>query len=109
MPFLVITIPLSLWGLYCAAFYFGVTRASGADHFIPAYRGARLEKRGIYKYIPNVMYTVVLLAVYHPGLVWQSAQGLAAAAAHHAFVWVHYFCTEMPDLKEIYGHGHAGV
>jgi predicted enzyme related to lactoylglutathione lyase len=29
----IITIPLSLWGLYCAAVYFGVTRASGADHF----------------------------------------------------------------------------
>jgi len=25
LPFLVITIPLSLWGLYCAAIYFGVT------------------------------------------------------------------------------------
>lgn len=24
-------------------------------------------------------------------------------AAHFAFVWVHYFCTEKPDMKEIYG------
>ena len=103
LPFLAVTIPLSLWGLYCAAFYFGITRASGADHFDAAYRSAALEKRGIYQYIPNVMYTVVLLAIYHPGLVWQSVPGLVAAAAHHAFVWVHYFCTEKPDMREIYG------
>ena len=103
LPFLAVTIPLSLWGLYCATFYFGITRASGADHFDTAYRSAALEKRGIYKYIPNVMYTVVLLAIYHPGLVCQSAPGLVAAAAHHAFVWVHYFCTEKPDMREIYG------
>lgn len=105
LTFLTITIPLSLWGLYYATVYFGITRASGVDHFDAAYRGANLEKRGIYKYIPNVMYTVVLLALYHPGLVWQSAPGLVAAAAHHSFVWVHYFCTEKPDVQEIYGHG----
>ncbi len=52
-----------------------------------------------------MMYTVVLLATYHPGLVWQSAQGLAAEMAPQVFVWVHYFCTEKLDLREIYGHG----
>lgn len=104
VPFLAVTIPLTLWGLHNATVYFGITRASGADHFDAAYRNAPLEKRGIYKYIPNVMYTVVLLALYHPGLVVQSAQGLIAAAAHHAFVWVHYFCTERPDMREIYGN-----
>jgi hypothetical protein len=109
LPFLVVTIPLSLWDLYCATVYFGVTRASGADHFNPAYRSANLEKRGIYKYIPDVIYTVVLLAMYHPGLVWQSAQGLITAAVHHAFVWVHYFCTEKPDMREIYGEGSGAV
>ena len=103
VPFLLLTIPLSLWGLYCATFYFGLTRASGADHFLPGYRGANLEKRGIYKYIPNAMYTVVLLALYPPGLIWQSAPALVVAAAHHAFVWTHYFCTEKPDLEQIYG------
>jgi len=102
LPFLALTIPLSLWGLYCAIFYFGITRASGSDHFSSVYRRANPEKRGLYKYIPNVMYSVVLLALSHPGLIWQSAPGLIAAAAHHAFVWAHYFCTEKPDYREIY-------
>jgi len=101
----VVSTPFILWGLYSVYAYFGVNRAFGADHFDPAFRGGTLEKRGIFKYIPNSMYTVVLLLLYHPGLYWDSGPGLLAAAAHHALVWTHYFCTEKPDMKEIYGQG----
>jgi len=100
---IVVTSPFILWGFYSVFVYFGVTRALGADHFDPAYRGGALERRGIFKYIPNSMYTVVLLVLYHPGLLWDSGPGLITAAAHHALVWTHYFCTEKPDMKEIYG------
>lgn len=85
--------------------YFGITRPFGADHFDPAYRRAPLETRGIFKYVPNSMCVVVLLVLYHPGLLWHSSLGLVAAASHHAFVWCHYFCTERPDMREIYGGG----
>ena len=100
---IVVTTPFILWGFYSVFAYFGATRAFGADHFDPAYRQADLEQRGIFKYIPNSMYTVVLLVLYHPGLLWHSWPGLIAAAAHHALVWTHYFCTEKPDMEEIYG------
>lgn len=100
---IVLTTPFILWGLYSVVAYFGLNRAFGADHFDPAYRHGSLEKRGVFKYIPNSMYTVVLLAIYHPGLLWHSWPGLIAAAAHHTLVWVHYFCTEKPDMTEIYG------
>lgn len=100
---IVVTTPFILWGLYSVFVYFGATRAFGADHFDPAYRDGTLEQRGIFKYIPNSMYTVVLLLLYHPGLLWDSWPGLITAAAHHALVWTHYFCTEKPDMKEIYG------
>jgi hypothetical protein len=100
---IVITTPFILWGLYSVFVYFGANRAFGADHFDASYRGGKLEKRGIFKYIPNSMYTVVLLALYHPGLLMHSRPGLIAALAHHAFVWTHYFCTEKPDMGEIYG------
>ena len=102
---ILVTTPFIVWGLYSVTVYFSVIRAFGADHFDPAWRNASLEKRGIFKYIPNAMYTVVLLLIYHPGLFWLSAPGLLAAAAHHALVWCHYFCTEKPDMKEIYGGG----
>lgn len=104
---IVVTTPPILWAVYGAAVYFGFTRASGVDHFDPAYREGPLEDRGIYKYVPNSMYSVALLGLYHPGLFWFSTLGLIVAAAHHAFVWTHYFCTEKPDLRAIYGNSPA--
>ena len=103
IPLIVATTPFILWGLYSVFFYFGANRAFGADHFDPAYRNAPLETRGIFKYIPNSMYTVILIGLYHPGLFFHSPLGLIAAAAHHALVWTHYFCTEKPDMQYIYG------
>lgn len=101
--FMAVTLPPTLWAIHCAVFYFGLDRASGADHFDPAYRKARFEERGIYRYVNNSMYAVALLALYYPGVLDQSALALITAAVHHAFVWVHYYCTEKPDLREIYG------
>ena len=100
---IIITTPLILWALYSATVYFGYRRASGADHFDHAYRERAFEKKGLYRYAPNVMYSVVLLGLYHAGLFWLSTLGLVVAAAHHAFVWVHYYCTEKPDMQAIYG------
>ena len=96
------TVPFVLWGLYSVIFYFGINRAFGADHFFPEYKNKSLEKRGIYRFIPNSMYTVVLLLLYYPGFIFCSQAGLVAALLHHLFVWCHYFCTEKPDMKEIY-------
>ncbi len=100
---IVVTTPPILWTLYCVLVYFGFNRLVGADHFDPAYRGAALETRGIFGYIPNSMYTVLFLAAYHPGLLWHSRPALFLAAMHHALVWCHYFCTEKPDMRAIYG------
>ena len=106
---IVVTTPLILWGLYSVAAYFGFTRAFGADHFDPAYRTLGVERRGIFKYVSNSMYTVVLLALYHPGLLVHSYMGLVVAAGHHALVWTHYFCTERPDMAAIYDCADATV
>lgn len=104
LALIVVTTPPVFWAIWSAIRYFGFARAAGADHFDPAYRGRPLEKHGIYKYVPNAMYSVALLGLYHAGLVWFSTLGLIVAAAHHAFVWVHYFCTEKPDMRAIYAH-----
>ena len=100
---IVVTTPLILWAIYSVLFYFSINRAFGADHFFPEYKNKSLEKRGTFKYIPNSIYTVLLLLLYHPGLFYGSALGLVTALIHHLFVWTHYYCTEKPDLKEIYG------
>ena len=103
MALIVVTTPFILWGLYSVVVYFGITRAFGADHFDPSYRTLGLEKRGIFRFIPNSMYTVVLVLLYHPGLLFLSLPGLVLALGHHVLVWTHYFCTEKPDMQAIYG------
>lgn len=100
---ILVPMPLILWACHSVAAYFKFSRAIGADHFDPSYRNKSLETRGIFKYIRNPMYAVILLLLYHPGLFFESKLGLIAAACHHGFVWCHYYCTEKPDLREIYG------
>lgn len=103
VPLLVISTPLILWSLHGGVVYFGLERLAGIDHFDPAYRGGDLEVRGIYALLPNAAYSVGLLFFFHPGLVLHSPLALIVAAAQFAMVWVHYFCTEQPDLRHIYG------
>jgi hypothetical protein len=49
------------------------------------------------------MYTYGLLALWLPGLLEASAAALVAAALSHVYIWVHYTCTELPDMRRIYG------
>jgi len=93
-----ITTAGALWTLYSVFVYFGPNRAFGADHFFEEYRNKPLERRGSFRYIPNSMYTLALLLLYHPGLFYESSFALLLALFHHLFVWTHYFCTEKPDL-----------
>jgi hypothetical protein len=43
------------------------------------------------------------MVLYLPGLIWGSSAALLLAAFNHAYVWVHYFTTEKPDMGVIYG------
>jgi len=88
---------------YSVARYFTFQRAVGADHFDRAYRLKPLENRGIFRFTRNGMYTFGLLLVWLPGLYASSQAALLAAAFNHTYIWVHYFCTERPDMKRIYG------
>ena len=89
--------------LYSVARYFTFKRAMGIDHFDPSYRTKRLVRKGIFRYTRNGMYTFGLLAVWLPGLYTGSRAALLAALFSHAYIWVHYYCTELPDMKRIYG------
>jgi protein-S-isoprenylcysteine O-methyltransferase Ste14 len=93
----------SIYLMYSIARYFGFKRAFGIDHFDDSYRGKPLVKKGIFRYTSNGMYVFGLLILWIPGVLFSSLTALAAALFSHIYIWVHYFCTEKPDMGFIYG------
>lgn len=85
--------------------YFGFRRAYGIDHFDESYRALPFVKQGIFKYTGNAMYVAGFLILWTPGLLLLSTAALLAALFNHLYIWVHYYCTELPDIRRIYGAG----
>lgn len=105
-----ITVPLALilaipviYLFYSMKKYFGFLRAFGTDHFDPAYRAVPLVKEGIFRFTDNGMYFFGLLGLWIPALLFSSIAGVIAALFSHLYIWVHFFCTEKPDMDTIYG------
>ena len=83
--------------------YFGIDRAYGIDHFDPEkYRDAPMVRKGIFKYSDNAMYVFGFMALWIPGILLQSKAALLLALFNHLYIWVHYYFTELPDMKHIY-------
>lgn len=99
---LIMAIP-TVYLFYSVGRYFSFKRALGADHFDESYRSMPLETRGIYRFTSNGMYIFGFFAVWLPGLLYASKAALLSAAFSHLYIWVHYYCTELPDMKRIYG------
>lgn len=92
-----------VWVYYSIARYFGFRRAAGMDHFDPTYRTLPLAEEGIFKYFRNPIYLFGVLILFIPGLLLQSKAALLVAVFQYLYIWVHYFCTEKPDMRFIYG------
>jgi hypothetical protein len=89
--------------MYSVFHYFGVDRAYGIDHFDPSYRHKPFVKQGMFKYTDNAMYKFGFLILWAIALVFLSKAALLVAAFSHIYIWVHFYCTELPDIKHIYG------
>ncbi len=99
--FAVIITPPIIYLEYSVKKYFTVERAFGIDHFDKNFNKP-FVKEGIFRYIKNAMYVVGLMVLYLPGLLLLSEAALVAALFNHIYIWVHYYTTELPDIKEIY-------
>ena len=93
----------ALYLFYSVRTYFGFKRAYGIDHFDPSYRNKPFVRQGIFRYTSNAMYVFGFLILWVPGLILFSKAALLAAAFNHLYIWVHYYCTELPDIQYIYG------
>ena len=98
----ILTIPV-LFLFYSIKNYFGFLRAFGIDHFDPAYRTIPLVKKGVFRFTDNGMYFFGLLVLWIPALMFSSIAGVIAALFSHLYIWVHFFCTEKPDMDYMYG------
>ncbi len=88
---------------YSVRTYFGFKRAYGIDHFDESYRHLPFVREGIFRFTSNAMYTFGFLILWVPGLIFFSKAALIAAAFSHIYIWVHYYTTELPDIRFIYG------
>ncbi len=97
----IILIP-AIYTFYSVKKYFTLKRALGIDHFDASYRKFGLVCEGIFKYTPNAMYVFGVMIVWIPALIFASKAALISALFNHAYLWVHYYTLELPDMKRIY-------
>lgn len=89
--------------LYSVHRYFGFKRAAGGDHFRDSYKNMPLVREGMFRYSSDAMYLFAFLLFWAIGILTGSRVVLALALFQHAYIWVHMFCTEQPDMQKIYG------
>jgi hypothetical protein len=97
-----IIIPIVIYLIYSIKEYFTFQRAFGIDHFDKNYNEPYV-KGGIFRYTDNGMYIYGLMILYLPGLLLFSKAAIIVAIFNHVYIWVHYYCTERPDMQTIYG------
>lgn len=95
---------------YSVKKFFGMDRAFGIDHFDPnKFKNIPFVKKGIFKYTSNGMYIFGFFILWIPGVLLQSKAALLLALFNHLYIWVHYYFTELPDIKDIYNNKNNGV
>ncbi len=99
---LILAVPFVLTA-YSVARYYGYKRLAGAEHFELSYRETGWVRKGIFQLVPNAVYVLGPLGFYIPGILLASPASLLLALFNHIYIWIHYYCTALPDLKRIYG------
>jgi len=92
-----------IYTMYSVVNFFGMDRAYGIDHFDTSYRDKPFVKQGMFKYTNNAMYKFGFLILWSIALFTLSKAALLVAAFSHLYIWVHFYFTELPDIRHIYG------
>jgi len=93
-----------IYTIYSIKKYFGFMRATGIDHFDTSYKDKPFEKRGIFKWSSNAMYTFAIAIFFSFAISAGSKAMFVFAVYTYIGIWLHYFCTEKEDFKVIYGN-----
>jgi protein-S-isoprenylcysteine O-methyltransferase Ste14 len=99
----VILLLVAGWALYSTVRFFTLKRALGGDHFREELRALPKVRGGVFNYTDNGMYGVAFLGLWGIALLCQSPTAMAVAFFQHAYIWVHMYTTEQPDMRRMYG------
>ena len=92
-----------IYTIYSVIHFFGLDRAYGVDHFDLSYRDKPFVNQGMFRYTKNAMYKFGFLILWSLALLTLSKGALLAVVFNHLYIWVHYYFTELPDIRHIYG------
>lgn len=93
---------LAAWTMHSVLKHFTINRALGGDHFFDEYLNMPIVDQGAFKYSSNAMYTFVFTGLWGIGLLTGSWNAIVLALFYHAYIWVHMYCTEDPDMRILY-------
>jgi hypothetical protein len=93
---------LGVYAMYSVMRFFGMARAAGADHFDQRYRNMPFVREGIFRFTSNGMYLYAFLLFWAIAVGFSSSAALSVAAFSHAYIWVHFYVTEKPDMDYLY-------
>ena len=92
----------AIWALHSTLVHFTLRRALGGDHFRDDIIAMPMVDKGAFRYTSNAMYGVAFLGLWAIALLCNSWNALIVALFQHAYIWVHMYCTEAPDMRRIY-------
>jgi len=95
-------VAVAIYGMHSVLVYFTLPRALGGDHFRDEYLAMPMVDKGLFKYTANGMYGVVFLGLWGIALLFGSWNALVVALFQHAYIWVHMYTTEAPDLRRMF-------
>ncbi|MFQ5624284.1 MAG: PEMT/PEM2 family methyltransferase [Paracoccaceae bacterium] len=98
-----ILIAIAAWTMHSVLTHFTLPRALGGDHFRDEYLAMPMVQTGVFRYTGNGMYGLGFLGLWGIALLFNSWNALVVAFFQHAYIWVHMYFTEKPDMDRLYG------
>jgi len=92
----------AIWAMHSTLVHFTLPRALGGDHFRDDYLSMPMVSKGVFKYTNNGMYGVAFLGLWGIAFLFGSRNALVLALFQQSYIWVHFYCTEQPDLKRMF-------
>ncbi|MFO7952985.1 MAG: hypothetical protein R6U91_09325 [Bacillota bacterium] len=102
--FIVVLAVPCLWVLYLLARDGNFKQLAGEDYFKPEQDSEDYDyaRENIFRSTAITVYSLGPMALYIPGIVFASPAALLLALFNHLYIWVHHFCTELPDREHFY-------